>query len=128
MHCECASAQSLGKGIFDSEKHIHNAVKRTHAIPEVIDMAKQGMKRPEHTHTQPRNSAAAVPEIQGKAKHGKAHANPIIAGTASPSQKVYHTKPFSHEKPVSNVYAVIDTDLARDNVENDLTAADIQDL
>ena len=43
-------------------------------------MAKQGMKRPERTHTKPRN-AAAVPEIQGKAKSSKVHARPIIAGT-----------------------------------------------
>ena len=91
-------------------------------------MAKQGMKSPERTHTQPKNTTAAVPEIQGKAKHGKAYVNPIVAGTKSPAQKVYHTKPFSQEKPVSDVYAVIDNDLARDNIENDLTAADIQDL
>ncbi len=88
-------------------------------------MAKQGMKRPEtHSH----NKAIAVPEIQGKAKHGKAKVNPIIAGTESPSQKVYHTTPFSHERPVSDVYPVIDNDLARDNIENNLTAADLQDL
>ena len=90
-------------------------------------MAKQGMKRPEINHTQPRNSEAAVPEIQGKAKHGKAHVNPIIAGTKSPL-KVYHTEPFSKEKPISDAYSVIDNDLARDNVENDLTSADLQDL
>lgn len=53
-------------------------------------MAKQGMARPDWTHTKPRNDTAPVPEIQGKAKHGKAHANPIIAGTHSPEQKVYH--------------------------------------
>ncbi len=91
-------------------------------------MAKKGMSRPERTHIQPRNTAAAVPEIQGKAKHGKIHANPIIAGTAPPSQKVYHTAPFKQEKPISEAYAVIDNDLARDNVENDITAADIRDL
>ena len=33
-------------------------------------MAKQGMKRPEWTHNKEKNTAAAVPEIQGKAKHG----------------------------------------------------------
>ena len=33
-----------------------------------------------------------------------------------------------NEEPISNVYPVIDTDLARDNIENDLTAADKQDL
>ena len=32
------------------------------------------------------------------------------------------------ERPVSEVYPVIDNDLARDNVENDLPAADLQDL
>lgn len=91
-------------------------------------MAKQGMKRPEVTHTKPRNEAAAVPEIQGKAKTGKTKANPIIAGTEAPALKVYHTTPFSAEKPISDVYPVIDNDLARDNVENDLTAEDLQDL
>lgn len=93
-------------------------------------MAKQGMKRPEVTHVKPRNEAAAVPEIQGKARHGHVQASPIIAGTNAPSLKVYHTVPYSSkkEKPVSGVYPVIDNDLARDNVENDLTAADLQDL
>lgn len=32
------------------------------------------------------------------------------------------------ENPISPVYPVIDTDLGRDNVENDLTEADKQDL
>ena len=91
-------------------------------------MAKQGMKRMERTHTQPRNEQAAVPEIQGKAKHGKKRANPIIAGTEAPSLKVYHSVPTSKEKPISSVYAAIDNDLARDNLENDITAADLQDL
>ncbi len=72
-------------------------------------MAKQGMSRPEWTHTQPRNRQAAfggprpktglwpvngsvppVPEIQGKAKHAKEKAPPIIAGTSGPELKVYH--------------------------------------
>ena len=91
-------------------------------------MAKQGMKRPEVTHTKPRNDQAAVPEIQGKAKHGKEKANPIIAGTEAPSQKVYHTTPYAHEKPISDVYKEIDADLARGNLENDIPDADLQDL
>ncbi len=87
-------------------------------------MAKQGMKRPDYTHTQPKNDIAPVPEIQGKAKHTKQRANPIIAGTNPPAQKVWHT-----ERPIpENIYPAIDTDLARDNIENDLTAADVQDL
>lgn len=91
-------------------------------------MAKKGMKRISRTHIKPENEQAAVPEIQGKAKHGKAKVNPIIAGTKAPSQKVYHTVPFAEEKPISSVYAVIDNDLARDNLENDIPAADLQDL
>ena len=88
-------------------------------------MAKQGMKRMERTHTQPRNEQAAVPEIQGKAKHSNVKANPIIAGTKAPSLKVYHTAPFEQEKPI---YSTIDNDLARDNLENDVTAADLEEL
>lgn len=85
------------------------------------------MKRIDRTHTQPKNDVPPVPEIQGKAKHGKAAVNPIIAGSSAPSQKVYHITP-AKERPISAVYPVIDTDLGRDNVENDLTAADLQDL
>lgn len=96
-------------------------------------MAKQGMKRPERTHTRPRNDVPQVPEIQGRAKHGKEHARPIIAGTHAPSQKVFHvtppvSAPDSADRPISRVYPVIDNDLARDNLENDITAADLQDL
>jgi len=32
------------------------------------------------------------------------------------------------EKPISAVYPVIDNDLARDNIENDIPAADLEDL
>ncbi|MGN0478162.1 MAG: hypothetical protein ACI4GO_01890 [Hominenteromicrobium sp.] len=86
-------------------------------------MAKQGMKRISRTHTQPRNDAPPVPEIQGAAKRSKTPAHPIIAGTEPPAQKVWHP-----ERPISDVYPAIDTDLARDNLENDITAADLQDL
>lgn len=32
------------------------------------------------------------------------------------------------DKPISPVYPVIDNDLARDNIENDIPAADLEDL
>ena len=32
------------------------------------------------------------------------------------------------EHPIPDVYPELDTDLARDNLENDITAADLQDL
>lgn len=53
-------------------------------------MAKKGMTRPDWTHTQPRNQVPPVPQIQGKARHGKEPAKPIVAGTAGPELKVYH--------------------------------------
>ena len=86
-------------------------------------MAKQGMARPDWTHTKPKNELPPVPEIQGKAKHSKKKAPPIISGTSGPSMKVYHT-----ERPLSTAYPVMDSDLARDNVENDIPAADLEDI
>lgn len=61
-------------------------------------MAKKGMKRPQRTHTEERNTVPPVPEIQGKVKSGKVKASPVNS-----------------------------TDLGRDNLENDNTAADLQD-
>ena len=87
-------------------------------------MAKQGMKRPERTHPQPKNQAGPVPELQGKAKHSNKDANSVIAGTVGSGQKVFHT-----ERPIpSDVYPEIDTDLARDNLQNDIPAADLSEL
>lgn len=40
-------------------------------------VAKKGMKRPEWTHTKPRNEVPPVPELQGKAKNTKEKAKPI---------------------------------------------------
>lgn len=95
-------------------------------------MAKQGMKRYGDNVGHSKKDKITVPEIQGKAKSGKEHVRPIISGTYSPSQKVFHTTPFSvhyaEEKPIASVYKEIDNDLARDNLENDITAADLQDL
>ena len=87
-------------------------------------MAKKGMKRPERTHTQPRNQMEPVPELQGKARSGKEKARPIVTGTSEPEQKVFHT-----ERPIpSDAYPEIDNDLARDNLENDIPAGDLNDL
>lgn len=85
-------------------------------------MAKQGMKRPEYTRLHPKNSSDPVPILQGKAKSGKEKAKPIVAETMGAQQKVWH------EKPISKVYPALDNDLATDNLENDLTMADLQDL
>lgn len=54
-------------------------------------------------HTEPENDLLPVPKTDKKPKN-------------------------KFERPVSKVYPVIDNDLARDNIENDLTDADLQDL
>ena len=85
-------------------------------------MAKKGMARPNWTKLRPKNENGPVPILQGKAKTGKKRANPIIAGTMGAEQKVWH------EKPISGAYRALDNDLATDNLENDMTVADLQDL
>lgn len=84
-------------------------------------MAKQGMARPDWTKLHPKNKAF-VPQIQGKAKHGKKKVNSIIAGTMGAELKVWH------EPPITNAHGPLDNDLARDNLENDIPYADLQDL
>ena len=45
------------------------------------------------------------------------------------SRKANDRVPFELEQPIpAGLYRVIDTDLARDNLENDIPAADLQDL
>ena len=61
-------------------------------------------------------------QIQGKAKSGKEKANPIISGTTGANQKVWH------EKPITKAHGIIDTDLTRDNLENEIPFADLTDL
>lgn len=85
-------------------------------------MAKKGMARPNWTKLHPKNENGPAPILQGKAKTGKKRANPIIAGTMGAEQKVWH------EKPISGAYRALDNDLATDNLENDMTMADLQDL
>lgn len=100
-------------------------------------MAKRGMARPNWTHTKPRNDVPPVPELQGKAKSGKKPAPPIVSGTSGPELKVYHEPKVTGaapqgisdvERPISRAYPVVDNDLARDNMENDIPAADLEDI
>jgi hypothetical protein len=67
----------------------------------------------------------------------KQEQNPLVNPQASLQNTVKSTtnllisqkgKVYLKQRPISSVYPVIDTDLGRDNVENDLTAADLQDL
>lgn len=78
-------------------------------------MAKQGMKRQHEPKTHPKNTVSPVPRIQGEAR-------PIIPGTFGARQKVFH------QRPISQAHGILDNDLARDNLENDIPYADLQDL
>lgn len=46
----------------------------------------------------------------------------ILAESMGAQQKLWH------ERPIHDAYPVLDNDLATDNLENDLTMADLQDL
>ena len=62
-------------------------------------MPKPGMRRPDprephgtesnHISRFPKNGVSPVPEIQGKAKHGKAHVRPVIENGRN-DHKVFH--------------------------------------
>lgn len=84
-------------------------------------MEKKDIKRPDYTDRT--IGDPPVPEIRAEAKNGEKHKNPVVTGTNGTDMKVCH-----NEKPISDVYAVIDNDLARDNIENDMTEADLQGL
>ena len=42
--------------------------------------------------------------------------------------KIRDKKDFPAEKPIPPCYPALDNDLARDNLENDIPAADLQEL
>lgn len=60
--------------------------------------------------------------IKNRRKPGTDKTQTLTTGTAVPEQKT------RIDRPISDVYPAIDNDLARDNLENDLTEADLQDL
>jgi len=52
-----------------------------------------------------------------------------ISGVTFMDQKKEQPNPGKIERPIPpKIYPVLDSDLARDNVENDLPAADLQEL
>lgn len=66
---------------------------------------------------------------EGRKKHPTENTYPIPAIPEEEPVKVYHIPSRQRaEREISEAYPEIDTDLARDNLENDLTAADIQDM
>lgn len=66
---------------------------------------------------------------EGRKKHPTENTYPIPAIPEEEPVKVYHIPSRQRAgREISEAYPEIDTDLARDNLENDLTAADIQDM
>ena len=82
-------------------------------------MAKQGTKRPDVTHKKPHNEPAPVPEINEKAK-----ATPFVSETEGNDRMVFHTEHPSSQQ----VFSDMESDLAKANLENDLSATDLQNL
>lgn len=44
------------------------------------------------------------------------------------SQKKHYVRHDKKEHPISKAFPLVDNDLGRDNSENDMTAADLQDV
>ncbi len=56
---------------------------------------------------------------------------PQVNDNDIPSLRLFHEKLFASsqiEKPVTDVYDIFDNDLARDNLENDMTASEINEM
>ena len=68
------------KGMGLDQTWLEKQLKERNIRSGGITMAKKGMARPDWTHTQPRNEVPPVPQIQGKAKHGKERAKPLEGG------------------------------------------------
>lgn len=85
-------------------------------------MPKKGMKRPNVTHTKPKNDMPPVPEIKGKEKSGKVKANPLMETGKELTGEVFHRGSHKNEREV------FDSDLEWDNLENNLPEADVRDL
>ncbi len=78
----------------------------------------------EHPRPKSTKDAPIVPEVQRNIGSGE-EPEPEEDGELS---DIFFDNPKLRERPISSVYPVIDTDLARDNIENDLSDADLQDL
>ena len=62
-------------------------------------------------------------EVISMAKHNRKHLKKQVRSIHAEAQIS-----GQQERPISNAYPVIDNDLARDNIENDSPAANLQDI
>ena len=70
-------------------------------------MTKRSKKPHSNIHVFPQKQRPLIPEIQLQGQNDKL---------------------YSQEAPISSAYPAIDNDLARDNIENDIPMADLQDI
>ena len=86
-------------------------------------MKKQESSRRESPNSRTENNASGKAKVRGSAGAETAKARLITAKDCETRSKPLREKTVGKE-----IYSTIDTDLARDNLENDLTFADRQDL
>ena len=70
-------------------------------------------------------------DLQSKKNKKKQKHDDAVGEYDIPSLRLFHEKLLESsqiEKPVTDVYDVFDNDLARDNMENDLTVPEIEAL
>ena len=72
---------------------------------------------------QPENESRIIPKISGQRKTNAIDVHSEHRAAHDPSQPISRA-----EQLVSRAYSLGDNDLARDNLENDLPDADLQDL
>lgn len=89
-------------------------------------MAKQGLAA-RVGRSGPETVRRRCRRFRGRPKRPKPQPAPSSPEPPAPQQKVYHSTPHG-DRPISAAHGIIDTDLARDNLENDIPAADLQDL
>lgn len=69
-------------------------------------------------------------DLQNK-KNGKKKNNPAVSDSDIPSVRFFREQLLASsqiEKPVTDVYDIFDNDLARDNMENDMTESEIEEM
>ena len=91
-----------------------------HTTPEVISVARQQMPDPGPMEA-PGNTLPPIPDDPRREMPERKTKRPEPGFTGPFMGTVL-------ERPISPAYPEIDTDLARDNLENDIPAADLEDL
>ena len=85
-------------------------------------MSKRETECPDHTHSRPEHDRQSIPEIRCKMQNSNAAGSPLFTAGRCAGEIYRGVQPASHITPAA------DNDLARDNLEQDIPAADLQEL